>query len=184
VRVDQILCAAGPVDAVTNHVLAWRRQFACWGWTGSDHAPVTAAGMPAGAVVPLRELHPGQADRVVLHYSGYAPGLAELVSRCPGTLLVSHNVTPPRYFWTHDPAEAVRCQLAADQLGELCAVAGSLAGVSEYNAAALRELSGRDARVIPILFERSTLPPRGDPPGGSPAVLFVGRLAPTSARIS
>jgi glycosyltransferase involved in cell wall biosynthesis len=180
VRVDQILCAAGPVDAVTNQALAYRRLFERWGWSGRDYAPVTAAGLAAGTIAPLHQLRPGHAERVVVHYSGYAPGLEELVARCPRIVVISHNITPPRYFWTHDPAEAVRCQLAVDQLARLAAVAGGLAGVSHYNAAQLRELSGREARVIPILFDRGALPPATDRDGAAPLpeVLFVGRLVP------
>lgn len=58
--------------------------------------------------------------------------------------------------------------------------------MSAYNAAELRDLSGRDATVIPILFDRRSLPAGrtlgagarapGDP--ASPTVLFVGRLVP------
>ena len=47
-RVDQILCAAGPVDAVTGQALAYRALAARWGWEGEDYAPVQAAGMPPG----------------------------------------------------------------------------------------------------------------------------------------
>jgi glycosyltransferase involved in cell wall biosynthesis len=182
--VDQILCAAGPVDAVTNQAFAYRRLFTGWGWSGRDYAPVTAPGLAPGAVAPLHQLRPGQAERVVIHYSGYAPGLEELVARCPHTLLLSHNVTPARYFWTHDPAEAVRCQLAADQLARLAAVATEIAGVSHFNAAQLRELAGREPRVIPVLFDRGALPPARDDdaaPVSAPEpaqVLFVGRLVP------
>jgi L-malate glycosyltransferase len=181
VRVDQILCAAGPVDAVTNQALAYRRLFTRWGWSGQDYAPVTAVGLTPGTVAPLHRLTPGRAERVVVHYSGYAPGLEELLARCPRTLLISHNVTPPRYFWAHDPAEAVRCQLAADQLARLAAAASGLAGVSHYNAAQLRELSGREAGVIPILFDRGALPAAAERNAVAPApaeVLFVGRLVP------
>jgi glycosyltransferase involved in cell wall biosynthesis len=183
VRVDQILCAAGPVDAVTNQAFAYRRLFTRWGWSGQDFAPVTAPGVAPGTVAPLHQLRPERADRVVIHYSGYAPGLVELIARCPHILLLSHNVTPPRYFWTDDPAEAVRCQLATEQLGRLAAVASQLAGVSHYNAAQLRQLSGREARVIPVLFDRGALPPPSAATGNeastaSPEVLFVGRLVP------
>jgi glycosyltransferase involved in cell wall biosynthesis len=179
VRVDQILCAAGPVDAVTNQALAYRRLFTQWGWSGRDFAPVTAPGLAPGTVAPLHQLRPERADRVVIHYSGYAPGLVELIARCPHTLLLSHNVTPPRYFWTDDPAEAVRCQLATEQLGRLAAVASQVAGVSRYNACQLYELSGREAQVIPILFDRSLLPTvTANGLAAPPAVLFVGRLVP------
>jgi glycosyltransferase involved in cell wall biosynthesis len=172
-RVAQILCAAGPVDAVTNQALAYRALFRSWGWSGDDYAPVSAPGMPGGVIRPLHQLRPAAADLMVVHYSGHAPGLEDIVARAPRSLLVSHNITPAQYFWASDPAEAVRCQLARSQLTRLAGVTGGLAGVSEYNAAELRQISGRDAAVIPILFDR-----RGLPAQPSPVILFVGRLVP------
>ena len=185
-RVVQILCAAGPVDAVTNQALAYRKLFRSWGWSGDDYAPVTAPGMPGGAIRPLHQLRPGRADVVVLHYSGHAPGLEDILARAPRSLLVSHNITPARYFWSSDPAEAVRCQLARGQLARLGGLAGALAAVSDFNAAELREISGREAAVIPILFERRGLPAAPVPQPGvtsavdaaAPVILFVGRLVP------
>ncbi len=180
-----------------ENVYLYRRLFARWGWSGQDYAPVTAAGLAPGTIASLHQLRPGYADRVVIHYSGYAAGLEDLAARCPRTLVISHNITPPRYFWTHDPAEAVRCQLAVDQLARLAAVAGGLAGVSDYNAGQLRELSGRETVVIPVLFDRGALAPAADVNGAAPpadhdgvtpaadhdgpappVVLFVGRLVP------
>jgi glycosyltransferase involved in cell wall biosynthesis len=175
-RVSQILCAAGPVDAVTNQALAWRRRFASWGWEGEDYVANIAPGVTPSQLRPLPEL-PAEGP-VVLHYSGHAHGLEAAVGRT--TLLVSHNVTPPRYFWAHQPVDAARCTLARDQLGELALAAGEVAGVSGFNARQLRELSGRSAEVIPILFEASPppAPDRAGPEPGAPRVLFVGRLAP------
>jgi glycosyltransferase involved in cell wall biosynthesis len=176
-RVDQILCAAGPVDAVTNQALAYRRLLRGWGWDGDDYAPVQAAGMARGAVRPLQQLRPGAADLVVLHYSGYAPGIEELLARCPRSLLVFHNITPPDHFWAVDPAEAVRCELARTQLARLGSVAGALAGVSEFNSLELAHLAGREVGVIPVLFDRGRLPAGSSDAVGA-TVLFVGRLVP------
>jgi glycosyltransferase involved in cell wall biosynthesis len=182
-RVDQILCAAGPVDGVTGQALAYRRLLGSWGWGGEDYAPVQAAGMPFGAVRPLNRLRPARADAVIVHYSGYTPGLERLVAGAGRTLLVSHNVTPAQYFWVSDPAEAVRCQLGRAQLAELASVADALAGVSEFNAGELRALAGREASVIPVLFDRGGLPEAdrsadAPTPQARPTVLFVGRLTP------
>ena len=174
-RVCQVLCAAGPVDAVTNQAFAWRRRFQAWGWSGEDYVANLAPGVTPPQLRPLDEL-PGD-GRVVLHYSGHAHGLEAVTG--PGTLLVSHNITPARYFWAYQPVDAARCTLAQDQLAGLARAAGSVAGVSAFNAGELRKLSGRDAEVIPLLFERSALPAPGPgPPPGPPTVLFVGRLAP------
>lgn len=194
-RIDQILCAAGPVDAVTGQALAYRRLLRQWGCSGEDYAPVQAAGMPPGAVRPLHALAPQRADAVIVHYSGYAAGLDAVLSRARRTLLVSHNITPAHYFWSSDPVEAVRCELARAQLAGLCADVDVLAGVSEYNAAELRAMSGREAAVLPVLFDAGALPPVGRPdtapapstpsvlPGtasapSTPSILFVGRLVP------
>jgi glycosyltransferase involved in cell wall biosynthesis len=179
-RVDQVLCAAGPVDAVTNQALAYRALFRRWGWSGADYAPVQAAGMARGAVRHLRELAAAPEVPLVLHYSGHARGLERALAGRRRTLLVFHNITPPRYFWDIDPAEAVRCELARTQLGELARGVGLLAGVSDFNARELSQLAGREADVIPILFDRRSMPvaPPLRAAPGAPTVLFVGRLTP------
>jgi glycosyltransferase involved in cell wall biosynthesis len=187
VNVTQVLCAAGPVDAVTNQGLAWRAAFAGWGWEGNDYAAHVAPGIPARRLHPLRSWRPRADQVVVLHYSGYVGGLTELMRQAPRSLLVSHNVTPAHYFWDHEPVDAARCLLAQHQLAELAATAGALAGVSRFNARELEALGGREAEVIPVLFDPHALgSPRGPhaatggpgSPGAPPTILFVGRLAP------
>jgi glycosyltransferase involved in cell wall biosynthesis len=177
-RVSQILCAAGPVDAVTNQGLACRALFDRWGWEGADYAAVIAPGIGRRVIRPLHELGPSDRELLLLHYSGYARGLERLSDSSRRVLLISHNITPARYFWAHEPVEGVRCELARSQLGELALTAGALAGVSDYNARELRELSGRGADVIPVLFDADKLGPAAEAPGGPPTILFVGRLAP------
>jgi glycosyltransferase involved in cell wall biosynthesis len=177
-RVSQVLCAAGPVDAVTNQAFAWRAKFDSWGWEGADYSAHIAPGVPHGVLQPLRQLEPRNGDVVLLHYSGYAAGLERLLAAAPRTLLVSHNDTPPRYFWASEPVNAAVCELGREQLSELAATAGALAGVSEFNARELEQMSGRPAEVIPILLDRSALPPAGPEPAGPPTILFVGRLVP------
>ncbi len=167
-NVDQLLCAAGPVDAVTNQALAWRRQFTAWGWGGADYAEVLAPGMGVHDVKPLKAYRPR--ERTLVHYSGFAPELEKRVG--DPFMLLSHNVTPPRYFWELEPGEAVNCALAPQQLAALAARAKVVAGVSAYNVADFP-----NAAVVPILFNNL----KGSGPGighGPPTVLFVGRLAP------
>ncbi len=179
-KVAQILCAAGPVDAVTNQALAYRALMRRWGWAGEDFSPVRSPDLSRGLVRPLHELRAGDYELLVLHYSGYAAGLAPVLAAGRRSILVSHNITPPEYFWVSDPVQAVRCRLARAQLRELGLAADRLVGVSEFNARELRELTARDACVIPVLFDRRALPP-GPAPSGPPSVptvLFVGRLVP------
>src|SRR5437868_30433 len=175
VKVSQVLCAAGPVDAVTNQALACRGLFEQWGWGGKDYAALSASGVDRRAIRPLQALNAAPDEFMLLHYSGYARGLERLFDSRRQSVLISHNITPARFFWDNDPLAAVRCELGREQLAELSRGVGTLAGVSAYNANELRLMSGRTAAVIPVLFERDRLPPAGDAPTGPPTVLFVGR---------
>jgi glycosyltransferase involved in cell wall biosynthesis len=177
-NVTQVLCAAGPVDAVTNQALACRALFRRWGWEGEDFAATQDPAMRRRHVRPLSERELGVEDVLLLHYSGYAPGLERVFETDTPSLLLFHNITPARWFWPHEPVEGVRCTLGRYQLAELAPQATVLAGVSQYNADELRELTGRSAEVIPVLFDRDTLPAPAPDPSGPPTVLFVGRLAP------
>lgn len=171
--VHQILSGAGPVDAVTTQALRWRERFAAWGWGGRDVAVHIDPRMD-GRVLPLRDLRPAGGDVLLVHWSAYAPRLRAVLDLPNPTVLLSHNVTPARWFWDHDPQVAIQCALGRRQLPEAAARADVVAGVSAFNAAEL----GSDV-VVPILFDPARLGPAAasDPPG-PPTLLFVGRLAP------
>jgi glycosyltransferase involved in cell wall biosynthesis len=77
-----------------------------------------------------------------------------------------------------EPHEGVRCSLGPPQLARLALRADIAAGVSGYNAAELSAAGVENPDVIPILFDRATLPAAGPAPTGPPTILFVGRLAP------
>jgi L-malate glycosyltransferase len=172
-RVHQVLSGAGPYDAVTMQALAFRDRFRAWGWGGSDVAAEIDPRI-GDRIVPLRALDAGDGDVLLVHYSAYAPKLRRVLEMPQRTLLISHNITPARWFWDHDPQAGVVCALGRKQLPQFAAAADVAAGVSLYNA---REFGSEV--VIPILFDPSQL---GDPgphePDGPPTILFVGRLAP------
>jgi len=177
-RVHQVLCAAGRYDAITTQALAFRRRFERWGWGGSDHAAQIDPGLDAD-IGPLSTLSFEASDALLIHYSGYVPGLEALARRAGRTLLVYHNITPPRWFWAYDSGVALHCALGREQLAEIARAVDVAAGVSEFNAGELRAAGAPAASVLPILFDRDRLPqPAADPPAGPPRVLFVGRLAP------
>jgi glycosyltransferase involved in cell wall biosynthesis len=173
-RVHQILSGAGPYDAVTEQAQAFRGYFRGWGWTGTDAAARMDPRL-GKEFVPLGELRPGAGDILLIHYSGYAPRLRRSLEFDNRKLVISHNITPARWFWDHDPMAAVSCALGRKQLPEFAAAADLTAGVSLFNA---RELGSET--VIPILFDPSILGAPASPPdpAGPPTVLFVGRLSP------
>jgi L-malate glycosyltransferase len=179
-NVHQVLSGAGPYDAVTTQALAFRGLFRGWGWGGRDVAAEIDPRI-GHRVAPLRALTadgPSPGDVLLIHYSAYAPKLRGVLELPQRKVLLSHNITPARWFWDHDPQAAVVCALGRTQLPQFAAAADMAAGVSLYNA---RELGSET--VIPILFDPSALGapgvggPRRDPPG-PPTILFVGRLAP------
>ncbi len=171
-RVHQVLSGAGPHDAVTNQARAFRTLFGGWGWDGTDYAGHIDPRVKDFAA--LRTLAPGPDDILFIHYSAYAPRLRKVLDMPQRTVLLSHNVTPAKWFWDYEPTVAVHCALGRRQLPEYAARADAVAGVSLYNA---RELGSEN--VVPILFDPTPLgPPRTADPAGPPELLFVGRLAP------
>ena len=175
--VHQVLSGAGPVDAVTSQARAFRRLFGEWGWSGQDVAGGIDPAM-GRAIRPLGTLNPRPGEVLLLHYSAYAPKLAALLELPNPKLLLSHNVTPARWFWDHDPYAAIQCSLGRRHLPRFARAVDVAAGVSQYNVAELRAAGARRTAVIPILFDRARLGPPAPPPPGPPKILFVGRLAP------
>jgi glycosyltransferase involved in cell wall biosynthesis len=174
VKVHQVLSGAGPYDAVTTQAFAFRALFASWGWDGRDVA-VEIDPRVGSRIAPLKALDAAPGDVLLIHYSAYAPKLRAVLELPNRKLLLSHNITPARWFWDHDPQAAVVCALGRKQLPRFAAAADVVAGVSLYNA---REMGSET--VIPILFDPRELgAARADGPSpGPPTILFVGRLAP------
>ncbi len=171
--VHQVLSGAGPFDAVTRQALAIRERFRAWGWGGSDWAPFIDPREGLGRRVrDLRGFSAEASDTVLLHFSAYAPRMAAVLDGPWRSLLLSHNVTPARWFWDHEPQVALQCELGRRQLPELAARCDAVAGVSAFNAAEL----GTD-RVVPLLLDLRADAAFAEP-AGPPTVLFVGRLAP------
>ena len=180
-KVHQLLSGAGPVDAVTNQARAYRRLFDRWGWGGGDHA-VYVDPRAGGDFAPLEKLAPECDDVLLFHYSAYAPRLAAQLDRPQRKLLVSHNITPARWFWEYEPMTAVQCTIGREQLPRFAAGVDLAAGVSAYNAAELAEAGARETAVVPILFDRSRMGAPGAAAsagaGGPPTVFVVGRITP------
>jgi len=164
-----VLSGAGPVDAVSRQALAFRERFTAWGWGGRDVAAFIDP--RAKGFEPLRALKPAPDDVLLIHYSAYAPRLRTLLELPNRKLLLSHNVTPARWLWDHDPPIALQCELGRRQLPEYAARCDLAAGVSAYNAAEL----GSDV-VIPPLLDLSWIRQKGQTLLSH--VMFVGRLAP------
>jgi glycosyltransferase involved in cell wall biosynthesis len=178
VNVHQVLSGAGPFDAVTNEALEFRRCFTAWGWGGHDVAAAIDPRMN-GAVAPLTALAPRDGDVLLIHYSAYAPRVRRVLELPQRKLLLSHNVTPARWLWAHEPMTAVQCSVGRSQLPDFVRECDACAADSGFNADELREAGAGEVTVLPVLADPGRLGAPGPPdPPGPPTVLFVGRLMP------
>lgn len=171
----QVLSGAGPFDAITREALAIRALASEWGWAGADHSAHIDPRM-GRRMQELSALAPAEDDVVLVHYSAYAPRLARVLDLPGRRILLSHNVTPARWFWAHDAQIAVQCALGRKQMHDFAARCHVVAGDSLFNA---REL-GSD-RVLPLVLPgiaADVALPAEPPHGAPPTVLFVGRLVP------
>jgi L-malate glycosyltransferase len=155
------------------------RLFAKWGWGGEDRAADLAPGLD-GDTRALRDFRAAPGDVLLFHYSAYAPKLRALLELPNPKLLVSHNVTPARYLWDYEAAVAIHCAVGRAQLPEFARRVDLAAGVSEYNAAELRDAGAKRTAVVPILLDPARLGPHAGEDGadGPPTILCVGRLTP------
>lgn len=177
-NVHQVLSGAGPYDAVTNEALEFRRCFERWGWGGRDVAAAIDPRMN-GRVAPLTALAPARDDVLLIHYSAYAPRVRRVLELDCRKLLLSHNVTPPKWLWAHEPLTAVQCSVGRSQMPDFVRGVDVVAADSAFNADELREAGAGDVTVLPVLADPARLGPPGPPdPPGPPTVLFVGRLMP------
>jgi glycosyltransferase involved in cell wall biosynthesis len=172
-RIHQVLSGAGPYDAITREALAIRELAGAWGWDGDDYAVHIDPRM-GRRVRPFAELAPREGDTLLVHFSAYAPKIATVLDAPCRKILLTHNVTPAKWFWEHDPQIAIQCQLGRAEMHQFAARCDVVVGDSLFNAAEL----GSD-RVLPLVLPgidaETPLPPE---PEGPPVVLFVGRLVP------
>ena len=169
----QVLSGAGPYDAITREALAIRELVGSWGWDGADHAVHIDPRM-GRRIRALDDLAPAEGDTLLIHYSAYAPRLARVLDMPGRKVLLSHNVTPARWFWEHDAQIGVQCALGRRQLPAFAARCDVVAGDSLFNA---RELGSE--RVLPLVLPSIRADPElPEEPDGPLTVLFVGRLVP------
>jgi glycosyltransferase involved in cell wall biosynthesis len=176
--VHQAVVGAGPYDAVSEQIRAWRRLLSADGFAGRDFAGQVDHGARDHFHL-LDRLALAPDDLIVIRYSAWSQALARLLELPNRKLLVYHNITPPGYLWNHSPGLAVQCAVGRMQLPAFARSADVTIADSEFNAQELRHAGAREVRVVPVLLEPERLAPRGNGPAGEgPLVMVVGRLVP------
>jgi glycosyltransferase involved in cell wall biosynthesis len=192
VEIHQILAGASYGDAVTNEALSLREAFRKVG-----PSEIFAFNQD-GVVADVRRLqdYPSDSrahrDRVlVVHHSIGEPAVSGfLAKRHEPLVLRYHNITPPAFFESFDPAFARLLALGREELREMRPRVTRAVADSEYNASELREFGYTSPTVVPLVLDARRLVrlhPRRPPPGlperhTGPVVLFVGRIAPNKGQ--
>lgn len=177
-RLDQLLAAAAPADAVTNQALAWRRLLAGAGIGGDIYAEHVHPDL-AGTVRPLTRFPSGGAGPTLLRYSIWSAA-AERAREVPAhrLALLYHNITPG-HLLSAQPALAALCDRGRRELASFAGRVTWAIADSGYNADELRAAGFPEPTVVPLLLDLPTAPPgRGDA-APEPVVLSVGRVAPS-----
>ncbi|HET7489699.1 MAG TPA: glycosyltransferase [Acidimicrobiales bacterium] len=185
-RIDQLLAAAAPGDAVTASALGNQRLLRTLGpsevfatfvdpaLAGRVHALTPAALPPAGPD-----------DVLLVHVSIGAPELMAVLEDRPERVgLVYHNMSPAEAFAPFEPALAALLRLGRRQLPRLVERASFAVADSAFNAAELDALGLRRIEVVPPASDLDGLLAAGPDeapapwPGDGPAVLMVAQVAP------
>jgi len=135
---QEILCEVGPSQVLARHV----------------HEDLASRVRRIGDRCPLID----EAAPLIFHGSIGDDEVSSYVGRRTGPLVLQyHNITPPKFFETFDPAFGQLLALGRRQLTHLQhSVAGAFA-VSEYNAADLEAMGYDDVRVVPLIIHTDRL---------------------------
>jgi glycosyltransferase involved in cell wall biosynthesis len=177
-RVQQVLAAAVPHDAVTDQALALDALLTRWGHHSSIYAEHVHPDLEAR--VGRIRLRPVDPDVVLLRYSIWSQAVEDVLAVPPPRLgLIYHNVTPPQFLEGVNAEVAALCAEGRRRIGELAGISDVVVADSAYDAEDLEREGFDTITVIPMLLELE-LGPALEPttPDGPPTVLSVGRFAP------
>jgi glycosyltransferase involved in cell wall biosynthesis len=187
--VHQVLVAAAPGDAITNHALEIRRMLRLACTTSKIFARYIDPAL-AGIVAPIGDYQriAGADDAVLLYHASIGePEVARFLQERPERLaLLYHNMAPAEPFAPYDPGFAERLELGRRELRSLRDRVSLALAVSVFNAADLAAHGYEDVRVAPLIVDpnrlrtvelhEETVEWQSKVPG--PVLLFVGQLLP------
>lgn len=173
-QIHQWLPCFTPGDAMGQAAVAWQRALRRLGLVGEVWADEVAPEWQS-VVRPLSQFRCAPGDVVLYHHGIASPLAGRLLHTDCVRGVVYHNITPPHAYRGTRLEEALvsgRAQLAALASGVDVSI-----GVSEYNAAELREAGHQNVHVVPLYLEPNRFLARGTPAPRS-TVLSVSRVVP------
>lgn len=178
-RLNQLMAAAAPADAVTNQAIAWRRVLAAHGVGGEIYAEHVHPDLRE-VVRPLTHFEPDPAAVSLLRYSIWSAA-AERAREVPaGRLgLLYHNITPGRLLAEGQPGVAALCDRGRRELPGFAGRVRVAIADSGFNATELEAAGIEPVTVVPLLLDIASGPSRGPAGSVAPVVLSVGRVVPS-----
>ncbi len=180
----QVIVGAMIGDAITDEALLIRR----WLREAGYQSEIYAEAIHPALEREVRSWHtyrPGQGEaRIIYHHSIGSQTVDRLLAWPPRLILIYHNVTPPAFFASVNPALARQMQLGREQLATLRGRTDLALADSAYNAEELRQAGFERTGVLPISLDpgRYAIPPNLELQArfkdSGPLLLFVGRLVP------
>jgi glycosyltransferase involved in cell wall biosynthesis len=179
VRLDQVVAAAAPADAVTTQALAWQRVLRRHGVGGDVYAEHVHPEL-AREVRPLREFDAATTDACLLRYSIWSHAVERAREVPPDRLgILYHNITPGHLLAGEQPAVAELCDRGRRALPSFAGRVRVAIADSGYNASELEAAGIGPVAVVPLLLGISRPPARTVHDRVEPRVLSVGRVVPS-----
>jgi glycosyltransferase involved in cell wall biosynthesis len=184
--VHQVVPSLLSHDAIGTHVIGLRDGLRARG-VASEIYSLASVRATAPLVRPVADLlrGPPQTDTLLTyHLASGSVLVTDLATRPEPIAVVSHNVTPPYLMAPWAPEVARELLWARRQLVDLAERATVGIGVSEFNAAELRQAGYRRVAVAPLVCDSDRWPAESaGPPRPDGEILFVGRVAPNKAHL-
>jgi len=177
--------AAASGDAITDHAFQLRHWLRQMGYT-SDIYSLHISEDLTQQIKPLSSYRPTSQEPYLIYHHGIGSTVADTVLTYPSRIiLIYHNVTPPEFFASLDPALAQQLEWGREQLPQLRPRTHLALGVSPYNVTELEQVGFTRTGVLPIGInaqryrQTPTNPELGQKlQAKKPLLLFVGRLVP------
>ncbi len=180
----QVIVAAVPGDAITNHALTLRGWLRELGFSSDLYALHIHAQME-GEARPFDLYRPARGERLLIfHHSIGSEVVDRLVEMPLQLLLVYHNITPAHFLRSADPMWRSLLTLGREQLQQLQPRTLLGLGVSPFNREEMKAAGYPDTGVLPLVLDAQQYdlpllePLAAELRSAGPLLLFVGRLAP------
>lgn len=180
----QVTVGATPGDAITDHALLIRRWLREAGFESEIFAEHIHPALEKEIFSALTYKPKRDEEFIIYHHSIGSPVVERLTKFPLKLILVYHNITPPEFFTSINPALARELEEGVRQLQILKRHTKLALAVSPFNEQGLHAAGFSNTAVLPLALDekRYNIPSAANLVAkfeqSGPLLLFVGRLVP------